>query len=75
MNREKKIEYWPGTTELTMPARKVAKRLGIHPNTLFRWVKSGKIECVRYGRGNIHFTYDQIKECINKHREKITINI
>ncbi|TVM01615.1 MAG: hypothetical protein CV087_10635 [Candidatus Brocadia sp. WS118] len=75
MNREKKLEFWPGTAELTMPARKVAKILSVHPNTLFRWAKAGKIECVRYGRNSIHFTYDQILEFIDRHREQVKINI
>ena len=71
----KKVEYWPGTTELTKPARSVAKILGVHPNTLFRWVKAGKIECVRFSKNSIHFTYEQIIDFINDNKERIEIKI
>ncbi len=71
----KKVEYWPGTTELTKPAKSVAKMLSVHPNTLFRLVKSGKIECIRYNKNSIHFTYDQVIDYINQNRHRVKIKI
>ncbi|KAA3613600.1 MAG: DNA-binding protein [Calditrichaeota bacterium] len=74
MDRDHKISYWPGTEELTKPAKEVAKILNIHYNTLFRWIKSGNIECVRFGRSSIHFTYDQVENLINENRELVKVN-
>lgn len=73
MSRNHDIRYWPGTEELTKPAKEVAKILNVHYNTLFRWIKSGSVECVRLGRSSIHFTYDQVAGFINDHRELVKI--
>jgi excisionase family DNA binding protein len=71
----KDLEYWPRTNELTKPAREVAKILNIHYNTLFRWIKGGKIEYVRFGDTSIHFTYDQIEHFINTNRESVKLRL
>jgi len=71
MNSRESPNYWPGTTELTKPARYVAKVLGVHPNTLFHWVKIGKISCIRYGSKSIRFTYDQILEFLENSRDNL----
>ena len=73
MNRSTEIRYWPGTNELTKPAKEVAQILNIHYNTLFRWIKSGNVECVRLGRSSIHFTFDQVANLINDNRELVKI--
>lgn len=73
MEVKQQIQYWPNTTQLTKPAKEVADILGVHPNTLLRWVKAGKIECVRSARNSMRFTYDQVERYINTHREQITI--
>ena len=73
MNRSTEICYWPGTNELTKPAKEVAKILNIHYNTLFRWIQSGKVECVRLGKTSIHFTFDQVADFINNNRELVKI--
>lgn len=75
MDSSNKNIYWPETNELTKPAREVAKILRIHHNTLFRIVKAGKLECVKMGRNSMHFTYDQVCEFINNHRERVIISI
>lgn len=75
MDSSNKNIYWPETNELTKPAREVANILRIHPNTLFRIVKAGKLECVKMGRNSMHFTYDQVCEFINNHRERVVISI
>ncbi len=75
MEKTKRNLYWPDTKELTKPAREVAKILGVHPNTVFRWVKSGKIECLRYSKNSIYFTFDQINDFINSHRMKVLLKI
>jgi excisionase family DNA binding protein len=73
MSKDHEIRYWPGTAQLTKPAKEVARILNIHYNTLFRWIKSGKVECVRFGRSSIHFTYDQVENLINGNRELVKI--
>ena len=68
---KKDLRYWPGTEQLTKPAKEVATILSIHYNTLFHWVKSGEIECVRFGKKSIHFTYDQVELLINSNRYQL----
>ena len=68
-----KIQFWPDTNQLTKPLREVAKILNVHPNTVFRWTRSGQIEFVRMGKASIHFTYDQIINYINKNTEQTTV--
>ena len=68
-----KIQLWPETNQLTKPLREVAKILNVHPNTVFRWKKSGQIEFVRLGKASIHFTYDQVIDYINKNKEQIIV--
>ena len=68
-----KIQFWPETNQLTKPLREVAKILNVHPNTVFRWIKSGQIEFVRLGKASIHFTYDQVIDYINKNKEQIIV--
>ncbi|MFZ0390119.1 MAG: helix-turn-helix domain-containing protein [Calditrichia bacterium] len=74
-NYQQSVPYWPGTEQLTKPAREVARILGVHPNTIFRWVKSGKLECIRFGTKMMHFTYEQIQEFLNKNREKVHLKL
>ena len=64
------LQHWPETGELTKSAKDVARLLGVHTCTLFRWVKSGKIECVRYGRTSVHFTYEQVLDYLDRQNEK-----
>ena len=33
-----------------MNMQEAAERLGKHPNTIQRWIKSGQINCVKIGR-------------------------
>ena len=67
------IAYWPGTNELTKPAKEVAKILNVHYNTLFRWIKSGKIDCVRFSRSSIHFTCNQVNDFIESRKRRVKI--
>ncbi len=69
------IQQWPETGELTKPAKDVARLLGVHPCTIFRWVKSGKIECVRFSKSSIHFTYEQVLDCIDNNRKRVKIRV
>ena len=68
-----KIQFWPDTNQLTKPLREVANILNVHPNTVFRWIKSGQIEFIRLGKASIHFTYDQVIDYINKNKEQIIV--
>lgn len=64
--QQEQISYWPDTRQLTKPAKAVAEMLGVHPNTLFRWIKAGKIQCVRFSKHSVHFTYDQVVNYLNQ---------
>jgi excisionase family DNA binding protein len=56
---------WPDG-KMTKTVREVADFLDVHPNTVIRWIKSGKIICVRLGRNCIRFTFDQVTEFMKK---------
>ena len=73
-NSTQSFEYWPGTNQILKPTGEVAKILGVHPNTVFRWVKSGKLECVRFGKKSMHFTFNQIIEFIESSKHKVKLN-
>ena len=64
--------YWPGTNQILKPAREVAEILSVHPNTVFRWIKSGKVECTRLGK-SIYFTYAQILALLENCRYQVKI--
>ncbi|MCP3685679.1 MAG: helix-turn-helix domain-containing protein, partial [bacterium] len=59
---------------ITKPLKEVATFLNVHFNTLHRWIKAGKIECVRYGRNSIYFTYDQVQDFINGCKMQVKVN-
>ena len=69
------FRYWPGTDVLAKPAKEVAGILGVHPNTIFRWVKAGQLECLRYSRKKVYFTYDQVQMFLEEKRERVEIKI
>ena len=73
LNSEPSITYWPGTNQILKPVREVAKILGVHPNTVFRWIKSGRLETVRIGK-SIHFTYNQIINFLNNNTHQVKVN-
>jgi predicted site-specific integrase-resolvase len=73
LDKSKVIQYWPGTNQLTKPLREVAEILNVHPNSVFRWKKNGKIEYVCLGKNSIHFTYDQVVSYINKNSARTAI--
>jgi excisionase family DNA binding protein len=47
-----------------------ASRLGISTTTLHRWVRSGRIECVRVERNSIYFTPAALEAFVQKHRKQ-----
>jgi predicted site-specific integrase-resolvase len=48
--------------------------LGISTTTLHRYVKAGKIECVRFAKNSVYFTQQQLDEFIDRHRKRYTPN-
>ena len=46
--------------EVYLPARKAAKLLGVHPITLYRWAKKGKIRCIRTPTGRLRYPLSEI---------------
>ena len=67
------MNTWPDG-DFTKPLKEVAAFLNVHRNTLNRWVKSGRIECVRYGRNSIHFEFDKVQDFIDGCRMKVKVN-
>ncbi len=67
------MNTWPDG-KLTKTLREVADLLGVHYNTVIRWIKSGRITCTRYGRNSICFTYDQVVHFIEENEFKQKIN-
>ncbi|MHA2218463.1 MAG: helix-turn-helix domain-containing protein [Candidatus Hodarchaeales archaeon] len=63
------MNTWPDG-KMTKTLREVAELLGVHYNTVIRWIKSGRITCTRYGRNSIHFTYDQVVHFIETNEFK-----
>ena len=53
-----------------MKAVEAANILGVDKSTIHRWVKAGKIECIRIERNSVYFTQDQIDEFIDRHRKR-----
>ncbi len=71
--RSKTTPTWPDGT-LLKDIKAVALLLGDkHINTIYNWVADGKIECIRTPGNKIMFTYDQIQDFINGHRERSTV--
>ena len=60
------------TVPLLLKASQVAIQLGVSKSTLHRWVKAGKIECVRVERNSVYFTREAIETFIDKHRKCYT---
>jgi excisionase family DNA binding protein len=50
--------------------REACSRLGIHPNTLRRWDKEGKIKTVRPERGQRRIPESEIKHLLDKSKEE-----
>ena len=44
--------------------REIAKILGIHEHTLYRWIKQGKIGSIRLGYKTIRITQQQLDDFI-----------
>ncbi|MCB9368885.1 MAG: helix-turn-helix domain-containing protein [Calditrichaeota bacterium] len=48
--------------------------LGISTTTLHRYVKAGKIECVRFAGNSVYFTQQQLDEFVDRHRKRYSPN-
>ena len=47
-----------------------AKILCVHPNTLYRWARSGRVEGYRLaGSKEWRFTEGQLTECLRKYKD------
>lgn len=53
-----------------MDATQVAKMLGVHPETVLRYVRAGTLECYRVGPRRIKFTTEQVVNFINEKQGK-----
>lgn len=53
-----------------LTARQAAKRVNVHPNTLKRWVKTGKLPAARIGnRGDVRVKTADLESLMSKDRE------
>jgi len=46
--------------EVYLPAKKAARLLGVHPVTLYRWAKRGKIKYIRTPTGRLRYPLSEI---------------
>jgi len=46
--------------EVYLPAKKAARLLGVHPVTLYRWAKKGKIRYIRTPTGRLRYPLSEI---------------
>lgn len=67
------MNSWPDG-KLTKTVNEVADILGVHRNTILRWVKSGRIACTRFSRNSIQFTWGQVVDFVESCEEKVTVN-
>jgi len=44
----------------------VAKALGVHPRTVWRWIDRGKINAYQLPSGEFRFTLEQVKQILTK---------
>ena len=54
---------------LLLKSSDAATRLGVSVTTLHRWVKAGRIECIRIEKNSVFFTPDALEEFIRRHRK------
>lgn len=55
---------------LLLKSTEAANRLGISTSTLHRWVKAGRIECVRIERNAVYFTPEALAAFVQRHRKE-----
>jgi excisionase family DNA binding protein len=55
---------------LLLKSSDAAKQLGVSTSTLHRWVKAGRIECIRIERNSVYFTPEALEAFIQKHRKQ-----
>lgn len=53
-----------------LKSTEVASHLRISKSMLHRWVRAGKIECIRIERNAIYFTPEALEAFIRKHRKQ-----
>ncbi len=52
-----------------MTARQVAKKLGVHPKTIYKWTHAEMIPHVKMGKA-VRFLPEDVEEFVLKHRVK-----
>lgn len=73
MTVKNNANYWPGTERILMGVKEVADYLGLHPNTIYAWIKAGDIEITRLGR-KILFTWSQVRDYLDANRMRFSVN-
>lgn len=53
-------------TKVMMTVKDAAGRLGIQPDTLYRWARAGHINFTRYGTKLIRFSEEDLEEYLDR---------
>jgi len=56
---------------LLIKAADAARRLGVSRATLHRWVKAGRIACIKIERNSIYFTEEDLIQFIANSRSRL----
>jgi len=65
----------PGTGESLVDAKWVAVRMSMTLSTVYDWVESGELPCIRRGKGWLRFRPSAIEEWINNHEVKPRLDV
>ncbi|MBU0691492.1 helix-turn-helix domain-containing protein [bacterium] len=55
---------------MLLKSSEAAERLNISKTTLHRYVKAGRLSCVRFAANSVYFTEQQLSEFIEQYRKR-----
>jgi len=60
-------------SEKLLTPKEAAKMLGVHPLTLYRWAKKGKIKCIRTPSGRYRYPLKEILRILGKSESDVDV--